>query len=406
MSSDRLDYLLDRFIRHEATQEETEELALWIDAMRDDREWRERLEAIWWDFQGEEALDPERSEKILGRVLRDPQQEIRSVPSPIVEGAGKWWAIAAAVAVLISAGGYILFQGNRGARQEIFTSAPSPAQDIRPGGNKAVLTLANGQKIVLDSAPTGAFAAQGAVRIVKLDSGRLAYQGGAAGPSGPVAFNTLSTPRGGQYEVILPDGSRVWLNAASTLTFPTAFRGGERKVTLRGEGYFEVAPPPAAGKNGARPFTVAVETPSRTAEVTVLGTHFNINAYQDDPVIRTTLLEGAILVKGSGQPRGYRLTPGQQAIIDSGSVQIASDVNTDEAIAWKNGLFDFEGIDIRSVMRQVSRWYDVDIRYQTRTSAHFVGTISRNGDISGVLHLLEMTGAVHFRVDGRTVTVL
>jgi len=409
MQPDRLQYLLDRFIHHQATREETEELALWIDTIKDHSEWRSRLETIWTDFKETETLDASASEMLLKRILQQKRLEERPV-SPLVRGAGKWWAIAAAVAVFLSVGTYIFYQADRNARKTLIAgSTPARPEDIPPGGNKAILTLGSGKKLILDSAQKGTLASRQGVQIIKLDSGMLAYQPSSAHhrDNAPPEYNTLTTPRGGQYQIVLPDGSHVWLNAASSLRFPTAFQGAERRVTLRGEGYFEVNKPNTAGKKALQPFIVAVVTPSgKTAEVQVLGTHFNVNAYEDEPVIKTTLLEGAVKVKDPGQDQVYTLSPGQQAIIAAQSVQINRHVNTDEITAWKDGLFDFEGINIRAVMKQVSRWYDVEVKYQTHTSAHFVGTISRNVHISGVLHLLEMTGAVRFQVTGNTITVL
>lgn len=407
MQTDRLRYLLHRHLHQQCSEAETEELALWIDTIQHDEEWHAQLEAIWTDFEETEALDARRSEKLLERILQPRASQVPPV-SPIMRNAGKWWAVAAAVVVLISVGSYIYYQ-TRPAPGHVVSQGPALEHDIPPGGNKAILTLGNGQKLILDNAQKGTLASQGGVQVIKLDSGKLAYRTGATsqGKKDTPEFNTLTTPRGGQYQVILPDGSTVWLNAASSLRFPTAFQGTERKVTLSGEGYFEVNTPARGGKDAARPFVVTVMAPSgRTVEVKVLGTHFNINAYEDAPVIKTTLLEGSIKVLDPQQDHSYTLSAGEQAVLGSKSTQINTRVNTDEVIAWKNGLFDFEGIDIASVMKQVARWYDVDVRYQTSTSAHFVGIISRSVNISGVLHLLEMTGAVHFKITGNTITVL
>jgi ferric-dicitrate binding protein FerR (iron transport regulator) len=406
MQTDRLRYLLLRYLRHECTGSEAEELALWIDTIQNDEEWHSLLQETWMEFESSEELDTRRSEKLIEGILASRRP---GVQSPIMRQAGKWWAIAAAVVVLIAVGSYIYYQGIHSPAHLAATASPAIEHDLPPGGNRAVLTLGNGQKIILDSARTGALASQGGVQVIKVDSGRLAYRSAAVSSAqhDPVAFNTLATPRGGQYQVILPDGSRVWLNAASSLTFPTVFRGAERRVTLHGEGYFEVSPATGGGTQALHPFHVTVVAPSgRTAEVKVLGTHFNINAYEDVPVIKATLLEGSIRVQAQGQPHSYTLSAGEQAILGPASTQINTGVNTDEVVAWKNGLFDFEGNDIASVMKQVARWYDVDVKYQKTTSQHFVGIISRSVNISGVLHLLEMTGAVHFKVTGNTITVL
>jgi ferric-dicitrate binding protein FerR (iron transport regulator) len=207
-------------------------------------------------------------------------------------------------------------------------------------------------------------------------------------------MNTIQTPRGGQYQVILPDGTKVWLNAASSLTYPTAFTGGDRAVQLRGEAYFEVA------GNKEKPFKVMVGN----MQVNVLGTHFNVMAYEDENAIQTTLLEGAVQVTNGGV--SHLLKPGQEGRLDRSSDAFRLlDVDADEAVAWKNGVFQFGGISIETVMRQIVRWYDVDVEYQGRTNEHFRGTISRSANASEVFKMLELTGAVHFTIDGKKVIV-
>jgi len=211
-----------------------------------------------------------------------------------------------------------------------------------------------------------------------------------------VAFNTISTPVGGQYTVVLPDGSKVWLNAASSLKFPTAFTGTERRVELTGEGYFEVA------KNKHMPFKVNFNR----EEVEVLGTHFNISAYPDEAVTRTTLLEGSVRISKNNIKK--ILVPGQQAIssMQTGGFNIA-EVNTDEAIAWKNGLFLFHNENIRSIMKKIARWYNVDVNYQgSFTNQEYGGRISQSKNLSEILKNLELTGTIHFKIEGRRVTVM
>lgn len=293
-------------------------------------------------------------------------------------------------------------------------SRPAPVAPLAPGGNKALLQLGNGSTIALDSARDGLLASQGGARIVKLDSGELSYQAGATdaqgraqtgapaapGISAPALYNTISTPRGGQYQLVLPDGTRVWLNAASSLRFPTAFTGSDRTVSMTGEVYFQVAP------DKARPFRVQVSDMT----VDVLGTHFNVMAYGDEAAIRTTLVEGSVKVRAGDDER--LLIPGQQASLSNPtagqphaeklSVQTA---DVEQAIAWKNGFFEFENMDLGTIMRQISRWYDVDIRYETQdTAARFGGGISRKLDLPDVLRLLEVNG-VHFRLDNRILTI-
>jgi len=221
-----------------------------------------------------------------------------------------------------------------------------------------------------------------------------------------VLYNTITTPRGGQYQVMLSDGSKVWLNAASSLHFPTSFTGQQRIVELTGEAYFEVAHVSAVGEKNKLPFIVKIITASGARrEVEVLGTHFNINAYNDESVVKTTLLEGS--VKMTQESGSTLLIPGQQAQLNSnGDVNILKDADMDEAIAWKNGMFQFKKVDIKTIMRQIARWYDVDIEYQKNVDEKFYAEISRNTNVSNVFRILEETGGVHFVIEGKKVVVL
>lgn len=266
-------------------------------------------------------------------------------------------------------------------------SKPSPAV-IVPGGNKAILTLSNGQQVVLDSLQNGSITHQGGVRIIKLASGRLAYQGGEG--SEPV-YNTITTPKGGQYQVVLPDGSRVWLNAGSSLRFPTAFGGKDRSVDMTGEAYFEIAP------DRARPFTV--KAPGH--DIAVLGTQFDVNAYTDEDAFKTTLLEGSVRVGNNV------LQPGEQVVAGvDGAIQVRKGVETDEVVAWKNGRFLFDNADIPTIMRQIARWYDVQIRYEGRVpQGHFTGMVPRSSSLDKVLKIFALS-QIHFRIEGKQIIVI
>ncbi|TDX01600.1 FecR family protein [Dinghuibacter silviterrae] len=266
---------------------------------------------------------------------------------------------------------------------------PAPAPVIQPGGNKAILTLSNGEQVVLDNEHRGSVVNQGGVNVVKTGDGSLAYHPSSL-PAAPV-FNMVSTPRGGQYEVTLPDGSRVWLNAASSLRFPTAFVGATREVEVTGEAYFEVT------KDPKRPFTV--KTPG--LDVDVLGTDFNINTYSDESVSRATLLNGSIRVKGRV------LQPREQAVVShtDGGLKVIPGVDEEETVAWKNGNLQFNDADIPTILRQVARWYDVDIVYEGKVpQEHFTGRVSRDTDLSGVLHIFALS-QIHFRIEGRKIVV-
>ena len=270
-------------------------------------------------------------------------------------------------------------------------------KDHAPGSNKAILTLADGSQVVLDEAKQGDVAQQSGVKIIKLDSGMLAYTSSEPPVSGKVevAYNTITTPRGGQYQLILQDGSHVWLNSASSLKFPTAFPGNNRTVELTGEGYFEVA------KNASKPFIVSVGK----MEVNVLGTHFNVIAYADENAIKTTLLEGSVKVTHGAN--NALIVPGQQASLlkdaDKFNVGIA---NIDEVIAWKEGKFWFNEMNISGIMRQIARWYDVEVVYEGNLSGITLsGVIPRKKYVSELLEALEMTQKVKFKLEGNKIIV-
>jgi transmembrane sensor len=269
-------------------------------------------------------------------------------------------------------------------------------KDIPPGRQGAILTLSDGKQVVLDSLGNGVVATQNGTQVI-LKNGQLAYD--AAGKStGAIAYNTMSTPKGRQFQVTLPDGTRVWLNSASSITYPTSFAGNERRVEITGEAYFEVAHlfPVGGGKGrGPIPFKVKIND---QAEVEVLGTHFNINAYHDESNIKTTLLEGSVKVTG-GSDRAF-LQPGQQAQVTlSEKIKIVKDADIEKVMAWKEGLFNFEGLGIEEVMRQLARWYDIDVVYGKEVpDIKFVGEMSKNVSLSDLLSGLKGIG-VHFRIE-------
>ena len=306
----------------------------------------------------------------------------------------RWLQVAAAILI---AGGFVLYNmiSKSNSPQPVIVKNIPLQQDIAPGGDKAILTLADGSKIVLDSAANGNLTKQGNVKVIKLD-GQLTYN--TTGSTTEVLYNTITTPRGGQYQLILADGSKVWLNAASSLRYPATFSGKERKVELTGEGYFEVV------KNAVTPFKVNV---ADKGEVEVLGTHFNINSYVDEAAINTTLLEGSVRVTGLKTNDSRLITPGQQAqLTANGQINIRKQVDIDEVMAWKNGKFIFQEADIKSVMRQIERWYDVEVSFRGNgTNEQFVGTIPRIVNISQILKMLEKTGAVKFEIEGKKVIV-
>ncbi|WP_276346233.1 FecR domain-containing protein [Daejeonella sp. JGW-45] len=297
-----------------------------------------------------------------------------------------WQRVASAAAIILVASlGIYLYRTNLAAEPQPLAGVQE--NDILPGGNRATLTLADGRRIDLNEARNGELANQSGIRVTKTADGQLVYTISDSGPaSEDLSYNTIETPYGGQYQVNLPDGSRVWLNSASSLKYPVHFSGKERKVEITGEVYFEVA------RNPAMPFRVKNE--GQTIEV--LGTHFNVMSYPGESTINTTLLEGSVKVFSS---KGSKLlTPGQQARNGNGGIDVVT-VDTEEVIAWKNGFFIFKSEDAQSIMRQISRWYDVDIEIQGDISRkNFGGRISRSRNISEVLEVLESTGSIKFKI--------
>lgn len=287
---------------------------------------------------------------------------------------------AAAVVVLLGVGGY-LFTVNKNKDNKL----AGTAEVIAPGREGAILTLADGSKVVLDSIGNGVVANQSGVQVL-LQNGQLAYDGS----SGEVVYNTISTPKGRQFRLLLPDGSKVWLNAASAVKYPTVFAGKERRVELEGEAYFEVT------KNAEVPFKVVLRD---ATEVEVLGTSFNINSYHNEPVIRATLLEGSVRL--NAYKRSETLKPGQQAVVKPSKEQmeVARKADLDQVMAWKNGLFNFDDASLEEVMRQLERWYDIEVTYAKDIPAiRFGGEINKQNTLQDVLQILEKSN-VHFRLE-------
>jgi ferric-dicitrate binding protein FerR (iron transport regulator) len=299
-----------------------------------------------------------------------------------------WRQAAAAAIILLLAGAYFMKTAPR--TSPLASNEFNKEADIAPGTNKAVLTLANGDTVTLDNA--GNQVIKQGKTLVHQQNGQLQYAADGSGDA--VVYNTLTVPRGGQFNIVLPDGSHVWLNAASSLKYPTAFNGPNRTVEIQGEGYFEVA------KNSKQPFFVKVNN----MEVQVLGTSFDIMAYSDEKSVNTTLAAGAVNVQqGSVQ---QRLKPGQQAVLDpaTGAITVRP-VDVDQVIAWKTGFFEFDNAPLTDIMRQLSRWYDIDVTYnQTVDSRLFGGRISRSLPLSDILHMLEANGP-KFLLTGRKLIV-
>lgn len=312
------------------------------------------------------------------------------------------WAVAASVLIFICAGIYFLAP----VKEPPNNNVPiAKAADRTPGSkNKAILTINGGQQIILDSQQNGSIINQSGYQVIK-SNGKISYQKEKTPYTASVTYNTLTIPRGGQYQLELDDGTAVWLNSASSITYPTVFTGPDRKVSITGEAYFEVV------KNAQKPFKVEVNN----MEVQVLGTHFNINAYADEASMKTTLLEGSVKVTyrspastitGMQNDPFMILSPGQQARVDEEQVSLVNAVDIEMEMAWKNGLFYFKNADLKTVMRGLARWYDLDVQYAGNVpNDRFEGKVPMDAMLSEVLHILE-ENKVHFLLEGKKLTVL
>jgi len=308
-----------------------------------------------------------------------------------------WGKIAAAACIILLAGILVILWVKKPATQDIAKTSPPRTRDIPPGHDGAILTLANGRQIVIDSIRNGSLAVQGNVTITKLGNGQLSYTSTGTIPA-MVYYNKLSTPRARKTTVVLADGTRVWLNAASSIRYPTAFTGKERGVEVTGEVYFEVA------QNPSMPFIVKREGTDQRVEV--LGTSFNINTYDDEDTTKTTLLEGSIRVtKGVNS---IVLKPGEQAASGMGDnkIRIIHEADIEEVIAWKNDRFQFSNMDMKTIMRQLARWYDVDVEFEGNVpDIRIGGSIHKDINLSTVLEFLKGNG-VRFKFEGKKITIL
>lgn len=313
-------------------------------------------------------------------IEHDLQAIREQLPVPVRRPAIAWRGYAAAAAVAIICGLFYYVRNVPDAKNSSPKTVVVSVNDVMPGSNKAILTLADGSEVLLGDQAVGTIAQQAGQMVYKTEDGQIVYQSerpqtGLSKPS----FNTITTPRGGQYHVRLPDGTKVWINAASSLTYNTSNTAGERLVELKGEGYFEVAP------DANRPFKVITDK----QVVEVLGTHFNINSYNDEPSTKTTLLEGSVKILEKATKRTVVLKPGQQASLGSDNRLTVTRVAAGDAVAWKDGLFRFNHSDIEIVMRQMSRWYDVEVEFEGQKPAiKLWGEVYRNVNASQALEIL------------------
>jgi transmembrane sensor len=378
--------LLRRYQEGNCTPQENEVIEAWYKQLIKTGEWQ-------WNEGEKDVMQQILETKIMKQVNATEvnDKHIKSKPAVSLLRPTHWWA-AASVIVLFGTAGYFLFFNKK---TEPTAIVKVKYQDIKaPQISKAVISLANGQKVYLDSLSNGALSI-GPVKLVKLPNGEIAYQQTPGEANGQIKYNTLSNPRGSKViNMLLADGSKVWLNAGSSLTYPVSFYTKERKVAVTGEAYFEVF------HDASRPFIVS----NGSMNIRVLGTHFNVNAFEDkDKDIKVTLLQG--LVEINNGKTSDLLKPGEQASVNE-EIKVESDVDLDKVMAWKNGFFGFDNATLHEVLKEISRWYDVEVTYEgTNQSRAFTGEIQRDLSLSEVLKILERN-KVHFKIEGKKLIVM
>ncbi|CAL1516762.1 FecR domain-containing protein [Chitinophaga sp. MM2321] len=381
MTDSRFTALLDGLRLGQLLPDELEELQAAIRSGQYDALIQEDIRVLLEQMDEHPLWTATRSDKLWQQLttqtfnapVEKPLQRI-----PLLKTA--WFRYAAAVIILSSVGTFFWLNTSTIKPAIVHTIPTSPVNDIAPGGDKAILTLADGSTIVLDKADNGNLAQQGDIKIVKRKNGQVEYvkSGSTNTPESAVSYNTMQTPNGGQYQLTLPDGTRVLLNAASSVSYPVSFTGKQRIVSVTGEVYFEVAPDPA------HPFIVK----TYKEEIIVLGTAFNINSYTDEPAIKTSLLKGVIRINDR------LLKPGEAYI--NGNI-IPTDIAQD--LAWKNGIFDFNHLPLKKVMKQLARWYDIEIVYEGEIPGfEFYGEAQRSLKLADVLEALSGMG-VRFKIE-------
>ena len=390
-----MEEIFKKYLDNQCSPEEVRTLLTYFDNPEDEVQLRaliyDSLESIETDT--DESQWQPATDKIFARI----QPQLQTGNGKIVPLFRRPWVRIAAAAVLAIGIFTIYNYFNKPAttKPEIVNIDPV-SNEVVPGGNKAILTLADGSSVNLTNAVNDTIAKQGSTNIIRVADGQLSYRILNEKPTNGL-FNSIATPRGGQYQLTLSDGTKIWLNAASSVHFPVVFSGSGRMVEVTGEVYFEVA------KNKSMPFKVKV--PGK-AEVEVLGTHFNINAYGDEPSINTTLLEGSVKFTGLDRNDSRLLSPGDQAKLKAdGKIDVDKQENVDQFIAWKNGIFSFDSADLEVSLRQLARWYDIDIVFEGSTAQKkFSGEMQRNLSISQVIKILEINN-VYCRLEGKKLIV-
>lgn len=382
----RIAYLISGYVQQTLTEREHNELDAWVEESDDNMK-------LFEELTDEENIDANMAwmkSVMTEEVLQKTKAKINFSSTSNVGKQQKWIYALAASFILIVAGVWMY-------RQIVPEKALQPliAADVLPGGDKATLILEDGTVIDLNSVAQGVIKNENGVAIKKSSEGEIVYMEDIQSAKNRTTYNILSTPRGGQYKVQLPDGSRVWLNAASSLKYPEVFNTNSRTVELEGEAYFEIA------KDKSKPFVVKLTGES---EVNVLGTHFNIMSYGNEKSKEVTLLEGSVNI--SLENHTLKLEPGQQAKINLGGIGLVPSADLEESTGWKDGEFVFHDADIQTIMRQVERWYDVEVKYEGPVSQYFNATISRNVPVSRLLEILEKTDKIHFKIENKIIYVL
>lgn len=380
MEGERLNYLIHQYASKRASGEEVEELFAWLRTAENHDLLLASLEKMATEKEPAKDYRPEYWEPVIHMVLHERKTATGKL---VIFRNWKWIAAASIVLVLAAAAYFWLAAGESKDRSVVVVNET----EILPAKTGAILTLADGSEVLLDTVRNGTIALQGGV-AAKVTDGVLSYEG----KGGQVLYNTMSTPKGRQYRIALPDGSEVWLNASSSIRFPTVFKGGERIVEVKGEVYFEVA------RDKTKPFRVQV---NGSLDVEVLGTHFNINAYDNEQTINTTLLEGSIKVNGAA------INPGQQAQVGATNRDkvFVNDADIAKVMAWKNGLFDFDNVKLEDAIRQLERWYDVEVIYENGIpDIELMGKLSRGVNLNDLMGVLESLG-VNAQLTGRKLII-
>lgn len=417
MSNQRLTYLFARYVQGQCDAAEKRELSALALSLKNETDLQQLLEQYWSEVKGEMVLPEERTKEILVSILHGEAPVVSMEPRIRLK---HWWAVAAVV-LLLAVGGWFFLVRGPGDKSGPEASGRGPETGVvadvsAPEVSKARVTLSDGRIVSLDSLQNGLLANQSGVELIKQADGKIVYQytGHSSPDPGPL-FNTLTNPRGSKViNLTLSDGTRIWLNAGSSLRYPASFAASRlsRNVAISGEAYFEVAP------DKTKPFYVT----KGDMEVMVLGTHFNVNAYDDEADIRVTLLEGRVKVSRSARneakdaaaskesprmPREIVLAPGQQALLTTPNSRLTINASPDleETLAWKNGRFIFTNASIETIMNQVANWYDVEVVYQGKITKTFRGGMPRTLSAASVFRILEETGGVHFEIKGKQVIV-